>query len=370
MGHVVTYTPGGHDLRTHECATRAGVARMLADVLGYAFAGEYDASRDYGGPLYFVPSDTLVGCAQAAALGIRGVGDLFGAVVAHPYVSTKSITHGVVDGKAATPAGWTPHFARAVDGCVLRGYTAFHHDDAARAGRALLDESSVRVKRATGIGGGGQFVVDTPDALAEVLATLAADELAAFGVVLEENLSDAQTYSVGRVDVAGIVATYCGTQRLTPNSHGAHVYGGSDLLVARGEYEALAALPLGPDMRAAIDAALRYDRAADRHFEGFIASRRNYDVVRGLDMNGTHRLGVLEQSWRIGGASPAEAGALAAFKADPALTVVRARTVELYGPDAAVPPGATVLYRDDDARVGRLTKYTMIETHTSFDADA
>jgi len=184
MGQVVTYTQGPHDLRTHECATRAAVARVLADLLGYAFAGEYDASVRYDGPLYFVPSDTLVGCAQAAALGIRGTADLFGAVVAHPYVSTKSITHGVVDADAVTPAGWTPYFAQAVDACVLRGFSAFHHDDAHRAGRALLAHSPVRIKRATGIGGGGQFVVDSADALADVLATLEPDELAAWGVVL------------------------------------------------------------------------------------------------------------------------------------------------------------------------------------------
>jgi len=370
MGQVVTYTQGGHDLTTHECATRAGVARVLADVLGYGFAGEYDASARYDGPVYFVPSDTLVGRANAAALGIRGANDLFGAVVAHPYVSTKSITHGLVDDDAVTPAGWTPHFAHAVYGCVLRGYTAFHHDDAHRAGRALLADSAVRVKRATGIGGGGQFVVGDVDALGSALATLQADELAAWGVVLEENLADVETYSVGRVEVGGIVATYCGTQRLTPNNHGAQVYGGSDLLVARGEFEVLGALPLRAAMRAAIDAALRYDRAADRHFDGFIASRRNYDVLRGIDTKGTPRLGVLEQSWRIGGASPAEAGALAAFKADPSLHAVRASTVELYGDGVDVPAHATVLYRDVDARVGRLTKYAMIEIGTSLHADA
>jgi hypothetical protein len=177
-----------------------------------------------------------------------------------------------------------------------------------------------------------------------------------------------ETYSVGRVEVAGVVATYCGTQCLTRNNHGAEVYGGSELTVARGEYEALGALDLEPGMRAAIAAALRYDRAADAHFDGFIASRRNYDVVRGIDSGGAPRLGVLEQSWRIGGASPAEVAALAAFKADPDLRVVRARTVERYGDDVDVPADAAVLFHDVDARVGRLTKFAMIETSPHADA--
>jgi len=361
MGAVVTYTKGGFDARTHECTTRAEVARALARVLGYDFAGEYASGTPYDAPLYFVPGDTIVGRAQAAALGIRSAADLFGAVVAHPFVATKSITHHIVHDGATAPRGWTPHFAAAVEGCVLRGYTAFAHADAHRAGRSLLAHGAVRVKRATGIGGGGQVVVDDADALADAVADLDAEELAWAGVVLEENLADVETYSVGRVEVGGLVATYCGTQCLTSSNHGHEVYGGSELLVARGDYETLRVLDLAPAMRAAIDAALCYDRAADAHFEGFMASRRNYDVVRGLDREGRPRLGVLEQSWRIGGASPAEAGALEAFKADPALRVVKARTVELYGEGIEVPPQAVVYYRDVDPRVGRITKYAIIE---------
>jgi hypothetical protein len=368
MGQVVTITQEGYDARAHECVTRAAVARVLAGVLGYRFAGEYAPGARYDAPLYYVPSDTLIGRAQADALSIRGVEDLFGAVVAHPYVATKSITHGVIDGTAARPTGWTPHFAAAVDDCVLRGYTAFCHADAHRAGRRVLDDhGTVRVKRATGIGGRGQFVASDTATLGAVLAELDADEIAACGLVLEENLANVETYSVGRVEVAGLVATYCGTQRLTPNNHGADVYGGSELLVVRGEFEALSALDLAPPLRAAIAAALRYDRAADAHFDGFIASRRNYDVVRGLDRTGVERLGVLEQSWRIGGASPAEALALEAFARDARLRVIRARTVELYGDEVNAPPGATVVFQGDDARVGHLTKYAMIDTD---DADA
>ena len=134
MGQVVTYTVHGFDERAHECVTRAGVATTLARLLGYEYAGEYDPHARYDGALYFVPSDTLVGAEQATALGIRGVDDLFGALVPHAYVSTKSITHGVLDAHAAAPPGWTPHFAAAVDGCVLRGYSAFRSDDALRAG--------------------------------------------------------------------------------------------------------------------------------------------------------------------------------------------------------------------------------------------
>ena len=63
--------------------------------------------------------------------------------------------------------------------------------------------------------------------------------------------------------------------------------------------------------------------------ERFFASRRNYDIARGIDAQGQWRCRVLEQSWRIGGASGPEVAALQAFRADPALRVIRAWCIDL-----------------------------------------
>ena len=107
-----------------------------------------------------------------------------------------------------------------------------------------------------------------------------------------------------------------------------------------------------------------YDAAAAECFAGMFASRRNYDVALGLDAAGRTRCGVLEQSWRLGGASGAEVAALEAFRAEPALLAVRAATVELYGPDVPPPPArATVYFRGVDEEVGPMTKYAMLESH-------
>lgn len=359
---MVTYAAERNPLG-HESVTRDGVARRLAALMGFDYAGEYEPARRYPGAVYFVPGDTLVGAARAAALGIRGARDLFGAVVPHPFVATKSITHALADAQAHAPPGWSTAFAEAVHGCVLHGVAAFARGDATRGAQRLLACGAVRVKRATGIGGGGQFVVHDLNELARVLAGIDDAEIERYGVVVEENLGDVQTYSVGRIEVAGMVATYCGTQCLTRNNHGAEVYGGSDLLFARGEFETLLALDLDPAQRVAVAQARCYDAAAHAHFEGFFASRRNYDVAAGLDRGGARRTGVLEQSWRIGGASGAELAALESFAADPALGALRARCVERYGDGVATPAGATVYYRDIDARVGMLTKYTIVERH-------
>jgi Protein of unknown function (DUF3182) len=72
---------------------------------------------------------------------------------------------------------------------------------------------------------------------------------------------------------------------------------------------------------------------------------------------------VLEPSWCIGGASGPEVAALEAFRADAALTAVRAWCVESYGPDLEPPPRAVVHYHGVDERLGPLIKYTLTEPY-------
>jgi Protein of unknown function (DUF3182) len=361
-GVVVTYALGDPaDRDSHEGRTRTGIATRLAELKGFAFAGEYDRATRYDDAVYFVPSDALVGIEAAQALGIHDEHDLFGGVVPHRFVATKAITHPLFDGNATPPAGWIPEFAEAVSACVLDGFSAFASGDARRAGARLLERGPVRVKRTLGIGGHGQYVVKAAEELADVLGTIAPDELSTCGVVLEENLDGVTTHSVGQVDVAGLVATYCGTQQLTTNNRGMEVYGGSDLFVVRGDFDALLCFPLAEPVRLAIAQAREYDTAAKACFASFFASRRNYDVVQGMDVQGRQRSGVLEQSWRIGGASGAEVAALEAFRADPNLQSVHAVSAEIYGESPPPPPDAVVYFRGVDARVGPLTKYSRVE---------
>ena len=209
----------------------------------------------------------------------------------------------------------------------------------------------------------GQWVVNDEAALAQALAEIAEQEIAASGIVIEEDLTDVITHSIGHIRIAELVATYCGTQHMTANNEGQQVYGGSELRVVRGGFNALLALELPVEVRLAIAQARVYDDAADRCFPGFFASRRNYDVAQGIDASGRRRSGVLEQSWRVGGASGAEIGALEAFQDDASLQTVRAVSHEIYG-DATVPPADAVIYfRGVDPRVGALTKFTVVEAY-------
>ncbi|HMS81429.1 MAG TPA: DUF3182 family protein, partial [Burkholderiaceae bacterium] len=67
--------------------------------------------------------------------------------------------------------------------------------------------------------------------------------------------------------------------------------------------------------------------------------------------------GVLEQSGRVGGATPAGGAALAALHADPGRATVRATCVERFGAGVEPPDGAQVFYDGVDDVAGPLLKY-------------
>jgi hypothetical protein len=358
---VITYEIDPHlPADQHIRAARHELGHRLASFVGCPFEGEFAPDRDYGGRPYYIPGDTLH-AETAAMLGIEGEDDLFGGVVPASFVGTKSITHPLIDPGAAAPPGWSHQLGARLGEATLNGYSAFSRDDARRAGERLLEGGAVRTKPAFASAGRDQTVVADRAALDRVLDAMTDADLA-FGLVIEENLLDVETYSVGQVRIAGHVASYFGVQRMTTDNFGQPVYGGSDLLVAPGEFDRLLALDLPEHVRLAVSQARTYDAAAFEAFAGLIASRRNYDVVSGTDSRGVRRMGVLEQSWRMGGASSAELGALDAFRADPTLRAVRASSFESYG-EVDLPPGAIVYFHGVDDRIGRMSRYATVARH-------
>jgi hypothetical protein len=345
-------------LRTHEGQALLAVARAVARLTGCEYRGSVQATAMSPEASYFVPDETLV-ADEAARLGIRSARDLFGGVVPREFVRTKAITHGLVGARAARPPGWSERFAARVRGAVLPGFTAFGRADARRAAEILLGEGPVRIKRPLAAGGRGQAIVAAIDGLERVLGEVTDPEFARAGIVLETNLSEARTVSVGHVAIGDLVLTYHGQQRITTNNAGHAVYGGSDLLCVRGGWDALERLDLPPQLRRAIGQARRYDEATDE-YPGLIASRRNYDVAQGVDARGRWRSGVLEQGWRVGGASGAEVLALEALAREPSLQVVHASAVERYGAGVEAPRGADVHFAGEDPEAGPMVRYAMV----------
>lgn len=341
----------------HDRASRATLLDRIAALIGQPLLAPMNAEEASKTTTLLVPGEALEQDAAIKA-GIFDRSDIFGGVVPAFFIGTKGIAHGLVDDNAAHPAEWSFDMARLIGDAALPGFTAFNHADGARAGRLLLARGPVRIKDVCGKAGLGQVVVRDTDELDAVLAQEDADELARCGIVLEENLSDVVTYSVGMVELAGETISYWGTQNLTTDHQGREVYGGSDLTVVRGGFAALAKLDLPDNLAHAIRCAAIFDAAAHAAYPDIILTRRNYDVIEGTGAAGERRIGVLEQSWRVGGASGAEIAAFEAFRAEPELEQVRCSTVELY--DLVTPPvGATIYYQGVDPVVGAMTKYAV-----------
>jgi len=348
----------------HETATQRMLARRLAGLLGLDYAEDYDAQAMPRRRAYYVPSRTLVGGGAARALGIDGEHHLFGGVVPHAFVATKTISHPLLHGDAAAPAGWAVGLGADLGEAVLPGYTAFSLQDAEAAAQWLLRDGPVRLKLPQASAGRGQAVVRDAAGLAAALAAYDAAEVREHGLVVELNLAgDVRTYSVGSVRIPGIEAVYVGTQDLTRDNRGEPVYGGSTLRVVRGGFDALPAGGLSPDERRAVGLARHYDACVQRHYPALLASRRNYDIAAGRDARGAPRMGVLEQSWRAGGASIAEVAALEAFQADPALRAVTAQTWERYGAHHPPPPDEACVFHGEDSEVGFISKSGRVTTY-------
>ncbi len=344
--------PQGHEAQAHRA-----LAHRIARLLDADYANDPADDCAQGAECYFVPDRTLVED-EAAALGIRGEADLFGGVVPYAFVATKTISHGLIDAAAAAPDGWSHALGEALGDVVLPGYSVFAREDLLSAGLRLLVGGPVRVKAAHEAGGNGQRVVATERELADHAATMTDAMLRRYGAVVERDLAAATTYSVGQVRIGMHAIAYFGTQRQTLDHRGLAVYGGSDLTVVRGRFDDLLACALADEMQRAIEQVRRYDAEVMRAYPTVCATRRNYDVVAGLDRDGRRRSGVLEQSWRIGGASAAEIAAIEALLAEPSRTLVRASTYETYTGEA--PDGAEVHFRGRDEQAGSLVKYSLV----------
>ncbi|MBI6942538.1 DUF3182 family protein [Pseudomonas putida] len=344
----------------HEHAVHLKLADGLAHLLGCTRA-QPDQPHTAADNVYYLPTETLIDPQRYVAMGICSEQDLFGGLVSHPYMATKAISH-PLPANASFPPGWTDAFACQASDALLCGYTVFSKADARRAAQLLLQDGPLRIKPVLACAGRGQEVITQLHELEPLLANMEDQDLALWGLVLEEDLSKVQTFSVGQVRVAGLTCSYYGTQQLTRDHQGVEVYGGSDLVLVRGDYNALLQLPLEDPLRLAINQAMLYEHAAEQHFPGFIASRRNYDIARGNNAHGHLRSGVLEQSWRLGGASSAELLALQAFADDPALQRVRASTHEVFGA-LDLPADATLFYQGNDSELGQFSKFARIRDH-------
>ena len=335
-------------------------ARWVAQLLDAQFVGTFDPHVTYSEPVYYVLARTLVmGLQEAKSRGITTSDDFLGGIVPESYIGTKAITHQVLAHTTYKPASWSNGFPDAVKEVVLPGFTVFHNDDAKQAALHLFKQGAIRFKPAIGRSGRGPAVIHNIEELEYRLSQLGPDELQTHGVVLEQQLDDISTLSVGTLSLEGEHISCYGKQRTTINNQGNIDYGGSDLCCIRGTFDQLLQLEIPEHIRLAIKQAIIYDNAR-HHYPDLLASRRNYDIGQGHDHKGNFYSGVLEHSWRIGGATGAELCAFEYFRKDATITCVEASTHCVFGEHTDLPPQARIQFNGRDSDFGPMKVYTVV----------
>ncbi len=335
----------------HEVASLHAASLRVSALLGCADSGDAGADVTRAGPRYWLPMRTLLR-EEADLLAIDGEDCLWGGVVPHAFVGTKLVSHRLWPGGSGAPEGWRD--VPGVDDCTLPGWSVFSRGDALAACAALLEDGPVRAKSPYARGGNDQARFADLREARDWLDSGASIGIE-HGLVLERDIVETVTYGVGSARIGRHAIAYYGTQRAVRDRAGRLVYGGTRLTAFRGGLRELCAtLPHG-EAREAVDMAMRFDRAV-RATYAVLASRCNYDVIVGHERDGRRRCGVLEQSWRFGGASMAELLALERFAQDPARHWLVAETAESYD-DLEPPPDSVVVWPGD---AGSPCKYARI----------
>lgn len=327
--HVVPLSSSAHTSASDQTSQQQ-LALKLEQIFSHNTASHFQLS---GAPPstqdYYLPLDTLL-LPEANALNIATPLDLYGGVVPYEFLKTKVISHPLRHPSMEAPMGWKHDLGSALHAYTLKGYSAFSVQDAFWVARGLIHEGPIRIKFAHSNASQGQFVCTHYKEVTALLLQAAYQPLIEKGVVVEENLTDSTTYSVGQTEVAGLLISYIGEQRPTLNLDKQETYGGTRLLAVQGGYEQLGELLEAPLLRQVLEFAQAYEQQVFTYYPTLFASRRNYDVIHGRGWDGAYRLGVLEQSWRMGGASMAELYALEAFLQNPHLSSQHAWTKEEY----------------------------------------
>lgn len=338
----------------HVVASVEAIAARLAKLTG-ARLGSTAQHFDDADRTFFVPTFSLIRQSHPEL----DANQFWGGCVDQEFMTTKLATHPAWAEEDALPTGWKPQFARDLEGAALIGFSVFSYDHAARAGAFLLDKRKIRLKDPYASGGKKQSVVQNNHELEAFLRSLPESDFSR-GMVIEEDIENSSTYSVGQISLTGLTMSYLGRQYSANDRSGESVYAGSRLYVVRGDWEALRTRLRMPVAHRIIESARRYDSAAEQHF-GLVASRKNYDVLVGPVTEDGFCCGVLEQSWRVGGASPAEILALEALTADNSVSALKVVVRETYGAAPQLAADDFVVYAGEDDQGQPLHKYARIE---------
>ncbi len=310
------------------------IGKDIAQLCGYSFNGFISPNEMPSGDNYVVASKTL-DRKSASELGIKETSDFYGLVVDSIDQAGKTVLHPAITKE--TPPSYNPRFAQKVSEYVLPGYTCFSKDEAFRIySKFGKNGFGFRFKVANESDGKGQYKIEDNYHLLNILnrEKYTLQE----GFVLEANLNNPKTISVGFSEIMGQTFSFVSRQKNdSPDKEGWSSYLGGEVLVTKGRLgNLLKTVTLSADEQLAVTKALAFDVEYQRYINP-TASRLSYDVVIGRDNYGNKLSGVTDITGRVGGTCPALMVACLAMKENQYIQTVQSEVTLNYDPTKILP---------------------------------
>lgn len=255
--------------------------------------------------------------------------EFYGALVEDRSHVGKAILHPALSRNV--PRFYSSEFAQRVQDFVIPGFTAFHKADVAEAFPGIQnDEYDYRLKLPDESDGYGQFPIHDTASLQRILESLNGHEVAEKGVVLEANLHEPTTISVGYAMLGRDQYSFIAHQK-NDDSEGRSRYRGAEVTIIRGTLKGLTGITSPQSERGhAVEIARKFYDALSLY--NVVASRLSFDCLHGFDNNGYIRRGVTDITARLGGTCPALILAAHEFKKKPGIATVSAEVNLNYDP--------------------------------------
>lgn len=345
---AIAAAPASHREHVRERNSMAGLL-IAENILDVPFVGIGEPTSD---------SYCLLGSpidqAKARELKIEKRSDFFGAVILDSRQIHKAAFHPSISGNN-TPPFHSADLASELTkkGVVLPGITAFREADLVTYFRdEARKDASYRLKISNGSDGEGQHGgITSFEELQKGLRRIGTKDIAENGLILEQEIQNPLTISVGSIVLDGqeySFYTHQVDEVIEENGEKRTRYlGARDVVVSRGS---IAEMPTryGSPENFALQKAVAFDQIYHRYTPALL-SRRSVDVV--MDQGGTFG-GVTDlTTGRIGGTDPGLLLAIKELVSNPSLKTATANVVLDYGHKLEVPEYAVMFVNQPDLRL-------------------
>lgn len=363
--YLITHQQSKKGISEADLITQQVLSQRFAALLNLKLLASQDTTEHPSldpNDCYYLPSHTLLQH-EAKALGIKSLQDLYGGVVPYPFLLHTTLNHPIHHPSMNSPEGWNNDLALVLQPYVLKGRSAFNTQDALWTAEGMIHDGPLRIKLTAANAGPSQWIVNNHEEVVDLLNQAQYQPFFEQGVIIEEALDNTVSFSIGQTEIGNHLISYCGEKEVTIDLKGQATYGGSTLSVVQGDYNELEKTLNLEKHKEALRMVQQYEHHIFKAYPQIYASRRNYEVLQGVNNKGQTRLGVLEYSWQADGTSIAELLALEAFAADNTLHHVRIWTKERYVSDIETLDNSEQTYCVASEQTGWLIKSAGVDSY-------